>query len=302
MIEMVEFLNARILVAEDVKEKVTLQEKMLCDAGYRHVTSTRDSRSICSLHAANHFDLILLDLEMSGLNAGKVMKGLNEIEPLNFLPLLVITAELDREIRALQAGARDFLSRPFDSVELLTRIRNMLEVRLLYRKINHSNEVFEERVQTHTAELRKSEARLKSFINLSSDWYWEQDADGRMTSVSGPALEMLGYDDGFISQVNQGDDAGRAKLVEKIEARLPFLDLVYGHTNSHGAIRTMRVSGEPMFDSGSRFTGYRGIGTDITTSSCAVDPVFAPAPDHHKATIRRPNGAAALIDVGNAMF
>lgn len=302
MLEMVEFLNARILVAEDLKEKSTQQEKTLCDAGYRQVTSTRDSRSICSLHAAHHFDLILLDLEMSGLNAGEVMKGLNEVEPLNFLPLLVITAELDSEIRALQAGARDFLSRPFDSVELITRIRNMLEVRLLYRKINHCNEVFEERVQTHTAELRKSEARLKSFINLSSDWYWEQDANGRMTSVSGPALEMLGFDDGFISQDDSSDDVGRATLVAKIEARLPFLDLVYGHTNAHGAMRTMRVSGEPMFDSSSRFTGYRGIGSDITASSCATDTPFPAVADRQKATIRRTNCPAALIDIGNALF
>lgn len=301
MLEMVEFLNARILVAEDLKEKVALHEKMLCDAGYRHVTSTRDSRSICSLHAANRFDLILLDLEMSGLHAHKVMEALNEIEPLNYLPLLVITGESESELSALQAGARDFVSRPFDPVELLTRIRNMLEVRLLYQKISHCNDVFEERVQTHTAELRKNEARLKSFIDLSSDWYWEQDASGKITTVSGPALEMLGLDNGFITQ-DALHDAGRATLVEKIVARLPFLDLVYDHITAQGVMRTMRVSGEPVFDSSSRFTGYRGIGTDITTASCTISTPFMPMPDHEKATIHKRNGPAASIDVGNALF
>src|SRR4029077_2995791 len=109
-----------------------------------------------------------------------------------YLPVLVITAQPGHKLRALQAGARDFISKPFDLVEVKTRIRNMLEVRLLYKKLESYNKVLEQTVQERTAELRESEARYRSLTELASDWYWEQDENGRFTKVSGPVLEMLG--------------------------------------------------------------------------------------------------------------
>src|SRR5439155_187233 len=87
---------------------------------------------------------------------------------------------------------RDFISKPFDLVEVRTRIHNMLEVRLLYKKIENYSKVLEQTVQERTAELRESEARYRSLTELASDWYWEQDESLRFTRVSGPVLEMLG--------------------------------------------------------------------------------------------------------------
>ena len=106
--------------------------------------------------------------------------------------MLVITAQPGHKLRALQAGAKDFISKPFDLVEVKTRIHNMLEVRLLYRKLESYNKELEQTVQERTAELRESEARYRSLTELASDWYWEQDENGTFTKVSGPVLEMLG--------------------------------------------------------------------------------------------------------------
>src|SRR6185436_10118101 len=109
-----------------------------------------------------------------------------------YLPVLVLTAQPGHKLRALQAGARDFISKPFDLVEVRTRIRNMLEVRLLYQKLGSYNRLLEQTVLERTAELRESEARFRSLTELASDWYWEQDEGGNFTKTSGPVLEMLG--------------------------------------------------------------------------------------------------------------
>ena len=184
------------------------------------------------------------------------------------MPVLVITAQPGHKLRALNAGARDFVSKPFDLVEVQMRIRNMLEVRLLYRKLDDYNRLLEKTVQERTAELRESEARFRSFTELSSDWYWEQDAQGNFTNVSGPVFEMLGIGEGDrpgeSAAVAERNAIAREKLDANIAARQPFVDLIYTHSNADGSTQVLQVSGEPVFDSASRFAGYRGIGIDIT--------------------------------------
>ena len=100
----------------------------------RRIASTMDPHEVCALHRKNHYDLILLDLQMPGMDGFQVMEGLKEIETDGYLPVLVITAQPGHKLRALQAGAKDFISKPFDLVEVKTRIHNMLEVRLLHRQ------------------------------------------------------------------------------------------------------------------------------------------------------------------------
>ena len=129
---------------------------------------------------------------MPGMDGFQVMEGLKTNDADGYLPVLVITAQPGHKLRALQAGAKDFISKPFDLVEVKTRIHNMLEVRLLYKQLENYNKVLEQTVQERTAELRESEARYRSLTELASDWYWEQDENGKFTKVSGPVLEMLG--------------------------------------------------------------------------------------------------------------
>jgi PAS domain S-box-containing protein len=269
MLEPSEILNASVLIVDDQEANVILLERMMRNAGYQHITSTMDPRAVCALHLEHRYDLILLDLQMPGMDGFQVMEDLHKIESGGYLPVLVITAQPGHKLRALKAGAKDFVSKPFDLVEVQTRIHNMLEVRLLYRKLGDYNKVLEQTVLERTAELRESEARFKSFTELSSDWYWEQDADGKFTRFSGPVFEMLGIQPdkalGEAGPVLSGENTKEQALLEaNIAARRPFLDFVYSRTKTNGTTQYLQVSGEPMFDSSSRFIGYRGIGSDIT--------------------------------------
>jgi adenylate cyclase len=139
MLEASAILKARILVVDDQPANVLLLERMLAGAGYESVTSTLDPRAVCALHETNCYDLILLDLQMPGMDGFQVMEGLKPIEK-DYLPVLVITAQPDHKLRALQAGAKDFDSKPFDVAEVLTRVHNMLEVRLLYDEVRRKND------------------------------------------------------------------------------------------------------------------------------------------------------------------
>jgi PAS domain S-box-containing protein len=146
----------------------------------------------------------------------------------------------------------------------------MLEVRLLYKKLENYNKVLEQAVEERTAELRESEARYRSLTELASDWYWEQDENGAFTKVSGPVLEMLGIQvpplvgEAVRVQVAGWDEAERKTLQATIAARQPFLDFAFSRVNVDGSRQHFRVSGEPMFNRSSRFIGYRGIGVELT--------------------------------------
>ena len=265
-----EILDAGILIVDDQESNVSLLEQLLSTAGYTHVLSTMDPQEVCALHRKNRFDLILLDLQMPVMDGFQVMECLKTNDSDDYLPVLVITAQPGHKLRALQAGAKDFISKPFDLVEVKTRIRNMLEVRLLYKKLANYNKELEQAVQERTAELRESEARYRSLTELASDWYWEQDEDMNFTKVSGPVLEMLGIrvgalaDNGGAAAVTGWNEAERELLQATIAARQPFLDFVFSRVNADGSQQKFQVSGEPMFTQSCRFIGYRGIGVELT--------------------------------------
>ncbi len=267
-----DILNASILIVDDQEANVLLLEQMLRDAGYACISSTMNPHEVCELHRKNRYDLILLDLQMPGIDGFQVMEDLKEIETDSYLPVIVITAQPGHKLRALQAGAKDFISKPFDLTEVKTRIHNMLEVRLLYRKLENYNKVLEQTVLERTAELRASEARFRRLTELSSDWYWEQNENGHFTKIFGPVLEMLGIrvDDALgNTREERGarwNEAERNILEANLAAIRPFLDFVYSRTSPDGSQQYLMVSGEPMYDSFGHFTGYRGIGKDVTES------------------------------------
>jgi adenylate cyclase len=132
MMTSADILRGKILIVDDQKANVALLEQMLRGAGYVSVASTTDPGQVCELHLVNRYDLILLDLQMPGMDGFQVMENLKEIETGGYLPVLVITAQPEHKLRALKAGARDFVSKPFDLAEVLIRVHNMLEVRLLH--------------------------------------------------------------------------------------------------------------------------------------------------------------------------
>jgi PAS domain S-box-containing protein len=265
-----DILNAHILIVDDQKSNVSLLEQLLGEAGYTRVASTMNSQEVCALHRKYHFDLILLDLQMPGMDGFQVMAALKTNESDGYLPVIVLTAQPGHKLRALQAGAKDFISKPFDLVEVKTRIHNMLEVRLLYKKLDSYNQLLELTVQERTAELRESEARYRSLTELASDWYWEQDERGNFTKVSGPVLEMLGIRvDSFVDNNGNAEVTGwnvgeREELQLKIAAREPFLDFVLSRVNTDGSEQRFQVSGEPIFNRSCGYIGYRGLGVELT--------------------------------------
>ena len=151
-----------------------------------------------------------------------------------------------------------------------TRIHNLLEVRLLYKKLEHYNQELEQTVLERTAELRASEARFRRLTELSSDWYWEQDKNGNFTKIFGPVLEMLGIRlDDALGKTREDYGAlwneDERRILEAIlSARQPFLDFVYSRIKPDGLLQHLMVSGEPMFSPSGVFVGYRGIGKDVT--------------------------------------
>lgn len=139
-----DILNAGILIVDDLEANVKLLEQLLRNAGYLRITSTRDPHSVCDLHRVNHYDLILLDLRMPGMDGFQVMEGLKEIETNGYLPVLAVTAQPAHKLRALQGGAKDFISKPFDLAEVLVRVHNLLEVRLLHEAARNQARMLEE--------------------------------------------------------------------------------------------------------------------------------------------------------------
>lgn len=281
-----DLLNASILIVDDQESNVQLLEQLLSEAGYTKITTTMNPVEVCALHSEHHYDLILLDLQMPVMDGFQVMEGLKANSDDSYLPVIVLTAQPAHKLNALQAGAKDFISKPFDLVEVKTRIHNMLEVRLLYKKLDSYNKILEDTVRERTAELRESEARFRRLTELASDWYWEQDEHGYFTNMSGPVLEMLGVtpDTHTNKPLTDADHQGikinfsqtdhlagwneheRALLQRTIDARQPFLDFAFSRVNAKGVVQHFRVSGEPIFDQGCRFTGYRGIGIECKTA------------------------------------
>ncbi|MGD0363821.1 MAG: SpoIIE family protein phosphatase [Bryobacteraceae bacterium] len=160
MVGTADILNARILIVDDRESNVRLLEGMLRIAGYLSVESTTDPYQVCVLHRKNGYALILLDLQMPGMDGFQVMEGLKEIEKDGYLPVLVITAQPAHKLRALEAGAKDFVGKPFDLAELRARVHNILEVRLLHLETRKYSNALESTVRE--LEASREVVRLKT--------------------------------------------------------------------------------------------------------------------------------------------
>ncbi len=268
MLSDADVLKARILVVDDQSAHVHLLERLLGDAGYLNVTATTDPLRVCALHRQHGYDLILLDLQMPVLDGFGVMEALRATAGASaggILPVIALTAQPGHKLRALQAGARDFINKPFDMLEVKLRIHHMLETRLLYKMLEDHNRTLERSVQERTAALQESEHRYRSLTELAADWYWEQNEAGEFKTGFGPVLEMLG-----LAQAEAGavwDSAACEALQKRVAAREPFLDFIVQRQRTDGSSQRFRMSGEPTFDKECRISGYRGVGTELLPAS-----------------------------------
>ena len=202
MINPIDILHGKILVVDDKEANILLLERMLRGAGYDSISTTMDPARVCELHRKNRYDLILLDLLMPGMNGFQVMESLKEIESGGYLPVLVITAQPDQKLHALEAGAKDFVSKPFELAEVLSRVHNMLEVRLLYKELHNYNDVLEQRVRERTAELK--ERYLETIFTMTrAAEYKDEDTGTHVKRISYYCREFarkLGLDEAFVDK------------------------------------------------------------------------------------------------------
>lgn len=189
--------SARILVVDDNPANTALLEGILDEAGYTRVDSTTDARTVAGLYKANRYDLILLDIRMPYMSGIEVMERLAEDVQDDYLPVLVLTAQTDRETRqrALAAGARDFLTKPFEHWEVLLRIRNMLESRIYYNGQRTRADILEELVRQRTEEVRQTQLEIIHRLGRAGE-YRDNETGAHVIRMS-KACQLLGQAAGF---------------------------------------------------------------------------------------------------------
>lgn len=157
------YLDAKVLIVDDKDANVSVLEDLLRMQGYKNIYSTTDSRTVLELYHTLNPDILLLDLMMPYLSGYEVMEQLKSVIPADeYFPILVLTADISREVklRVLAAGATDFLSKPFDLIEVGLRIKNMIFTRSLYLKLENQNINLENKVRERTKELEENNKEL----------------------------------------------------------------------------------------------------------------------------------------------
>ncbi|MEW5765552.1 MAG: HD domain-containing phosphohydrolase [Acidobacteriota bacterium] len=188
--------SARILIVDDEEPNVRLLEKILAAEGYSQTLSITDSREAVALHGAFRPDVLLLDLHMPPPDGFSILDELKRNRNGGYVGILVLTADITRQtrIRALASGAHDFLTKPFDQLEVLSRLRILLETRFLYRDLEDQNRLLEEKVRERTEELRQN--RLEIIQRLSRAVEFRDEGTGlhilRISQFSGALARALG--------------------------------------------------------------------------------------------------------------
>ncbi len=192
--------DARVLLVDDQELNLRLISQVLEKAGLHDITMTQDPYAVAALVALHTPDLIVVDLHMPGLDGFGVMEALRpQIEAAGYLPILVLTADVteDSRRRALDAGARDFLTKPINNQEVILRTKNLLETRHLYLDLEQQNETLEQRVEERTREVLErtrevEEAQLETLERLARTAEFRDDQTGRHVLRVGRVAALLG--------------------------------------------------------------------------------------------------------------
>ncbi len=216
-------LGAKILIVDDEADNISVLEKMLGLEGYSSIESTTDPRKVLNIYKDFLPDLVLMDLKMPHMDGFEVMEQLREIEKGSYHPVLVLTALKDEETlyRALDGGAKDLINKPFDSRELLARIRNLLEVRLLYKKLESQNLSLSEKIGENKEELRESRLEIIRRLGMAAEY--RDNETGlhiiRMSKISvlmGKAMGMEENQCDLLLNASPMHDVGKIGIPDKV--------------------------------------------------------------------------------------
>ena len=189
--------KARLLIIDDSASEVLLLETILEDAGYNDIVSIHDPRRALATFRAYQPDLILLDLHMPHMSGLDVMDVLQEEIGSKYVPILVLTADISSEarVRTLSMGAKDFLTKPFDPIEVTLRIKNLLQTRALYKELSAQNEILEQKVSARTIELETAKIEILERLALAAEL--RDDETGVHTQRVGRMCALLAQALGF---------------------------------------------------------------------------------------------------------
>lgn len=170
--ELSNIYTAKILIVDDNPSNVALLEAILEEEEYTNIFSTTNPLEVLPLYLEHRFDLILLDIRMPGMSGIEVLKLLHERIQDDYLPVIVLTAQTDMETRqqALEAGAKDFVAKPFEDWEVLLRIRNMLDTRRFYTRQVARGEVLEKEVKKRTAEIWNTQLEIVQRLGVAGEF------------------------------------------------------------------------------------------------------------------------------------
>ena len=253
MIKNSDILKANLLIVDDQAANVLLLQKILRSEGYTSITSTQNPHEVYQLHKENNYDLILLDLQMPSMDGFQVMENLKDMEPSGYLPVLVITAQPEEKLRALKSGARDFISKPFNLAEVLVRVQNLLQVRLLNLQ---TKKLFEQVV----AEQKVSERLLNNVLpavivkRLRDQPEFKADNFSKVIADTFPEVTVL-----------FADIVGFTKFTETVSARV-LVDLL-----------------NEIFTRFDNITDYRGLEKIKTIGDSYMAAAGLPIPMHNHA-------------------
>ncbi len=267
MLGMSELQACRILVVDDESANVRVLERLLARAGYREVRGITDPRGFMEVFLEFKPDLLLLDLRMPWMDGFEIMESLEgQLLPDEYFPILVLTGDLSPDVRerALSIGARDFVTKPFDTTEALLRIKNLLEARVLHLQLRDYNQRLEERVEARTRDLAEAQVEILHRLALAAEY--RDDLTGRHAERVGLLSALIGTELGMpreeiqlLRRAATLHDVGKIGVSDSILMKPgPLTDSEYRRMQLHTEI------GEKIL-SGSRFPLLKMAG-EIATS------------------------------------
>lgn len=196
---MYEKQTARILIVDDEPVNLKLLDKMLSAQGYGNLVLVQDSRQVLESYAEQRTDLILLDINMPHIDGFGVLEQLKSLNDPLLPPVVVLTAQHGQDfmLRALNAGARDFVTKPFDRNELLARVRNMLDAQLAHRLVYEQKDVLDEMVRLRTDELRRTQLQVVQRLGRAAEYRDNETGNHilRMSHISALLAKAIGWNE-----------------------------------------------------------------------------------------------------------